>query len=224
MPSESEQQSAAEEGAQGPGSSRSAWVPVVLVWAASRAFFFVVGAIGHAFIGQANVPGGDPGPAGALSYWGHWDGRWFSQIALHGYDSFEATAFFPLYPLVVGIAAKSGLGVALVGVFVSTLATLLALYFVFELGRRWHGERAALVSIMTLAFFPTAFYLNAVYSDPLFLALTAGCFWSLYVRRDILLAGLFGCLAAATRNIGVLLLLPIAYECLRAQRLIVGGH
>jgi Mannosyltransferase (PIG-V) len=217
---EREQPSAAEEKADGSASSRPAWVTVLIVWAASRAFFFAVGAIGHAFIGQADVPGGDPGAPGTLSYWAHWDGRWFSEIAVDGYDRFAATAFFPLYPLVVRGGTELGLGVALAGVIVSTLATLAALYFIYQLALRWHGERAALVSILTIAFFPTAFYLNAVYSDPLFLALTAGCFWSLHVRRDILLAGLFGCLAAATRNIGVLLLLPIAYECLRVQRVL----
>lgn len=57
----------------------------------------------------------------------------------------------------------------------STFATLASLYFIFMLARTWYDERAALASIVTLAFFPTAFYLNAVYSDALFLALSSGC-------------------------------------------------
>lgn len=203
-------------------SNRPPWVIVLAVWAASRSFFFVVGAIGHAFVGQAQVIGDFPAPLGVFSYWAHWDGRWFAHIAANGYDTDTATAFFPLYPLTIRAGAETGLGVALAGVLVSSLAALAALYFVYELGRSWYGERAALVSILTLAFFPTAFYLNAVYSDPLFLALSAGSLWALYVRRDLMLAGLFACFAAATRNIGVLLLLPMAYEWARGPRTTTG--
>jgi len=199
-------------------SQRRIWVPVLLVWAASRVFFFVFGAIGHGAVLQAHVRGVYPEPLGALSYWAHWDGRWFSHIAVNGYDTDTATAFFPLYPFVLRVGTEVGLGVAIAGVVVSTLATLAALYFVFELGRKWYDERAALAAIMILEFFPTAFYLNAVYSDALFLALSAGCVWAIQVRRQLLLAGAFAFLAALTRNIGGLLILPLAYEWLRSRR------
>lgn len=197
---------------------RRIWVPVLAVWAVSRIFFFIFGAIGHSAVLQAKVRGVYPEPLGALSYWAHWDGRWLAHIAEHGYDTDTATAFFPLYPVVLRAGVEAGLGVAIVGVVVSTLAALAALYFVFALARTWYGDRVALASIVILAFFPTAFYLNAVYSDPLFLALTAGSFWALYVRRDLVLAGAFAFLAALTRNVGGLLVLPLAYEWLRNRR------
>ena len=38
------------------------------------------------------------------------------------------------------------------------------------------------------------------------------------MRRDLLLAGLLGALAAATRNLGVLLLIPLLYEWLRHRQ------
>jgi hypothetical protein len=195
-----------------------AWRPVLVVWAASRAFFLAVGALGHAFLKPGDVIGAYPEPLGDLSYWAHWDGRWFGHIALHGYDSVAATAFFPVYPALVRGGVQLGLGVAVAGVLVSTLATLFALYFVYALGREWYDERAALASTLSVAFFPTAFFLNAVYSDPVFLAFTAGCLWGVYVRRDLLIAGLFGYLAAGTRNLGVLLVLPLAWEWLRDRR------
>src|SRR6185295_3636820 len=150
-----------------------AWRPVLVVWAASRAFFLAVGALGHAFLKPGDVVGAYPEPLGDLSYWAHWDGRWFGHIALHGYDSVAATAFFPVYPALVRGGVELGLGVAVAGVLVSTLATLFALYFVYALGREWYDERAALASTLSVAFFPTAFFLNAVYSDPVFLAFTA---------------------------------------------------
>lgn len=209
-------------GSSGPAaptiSQRRIWVRVLAVWAISRAFFFVFGAIGHEAVRQSHVRGLYPEPLGSLSYWAHWDGRWLAHIANSGYDTDAATAFFPLYPLVLRLGVEAGFGVALIGVAISTLATLAALYFLFAIGNAWYGERAALAAIVTLAFFPTAFYLNAVYSDPLFLALTAGALWALYVRRQLLLAGAFAAFAALTRNIGGLLLLPLAYEWVRNRR------
>jgi hypothetical protein len=204
--------------AEGAAISRSAWIPVITVWAASRAFFLAVGAIGHALVPQGDVVGAYPEPIGALGYWSHWDGRWFAHIAVHGYDTVPATAFFPVYPLLVRGGIEVGLGIAVAGVVVSMLASLAAFYFVYALAREWFDDRTALAALLTLAFFPTAFFLNAVYSDPLFLALTAGAMWAVYVRRDLLVAGLFAYVAAATRNMGVLLVLPLASEWLRNRR------
>jgi hypothetical protein len=200
------------------------WVPVLAVWAVSRLFFFLFGLVGHTAVLQADVDGatpeqlGYPEALGVLSYWAHWDGRWFAHIAVSGYDTDAATAFFPLYPLVLRVGIEAGLGVAAFGVLVSTVATLASFYFIFALARTWYDERVALASIVTLAFFPTAFYLNAVYSDALFLALSSGALWALYVRRQLMVAGALACFAALTRNAGGLLILPLAYEWLRNRR------
>ncbi|QIN77815.1 hypothetical protein GBA65_03990 [Rubrobacter marinus] len=43
-----------------------------------------------------------------------------------------------------------------------------------------------------MAFFPTAFFFNALYTEALFLALSAGAVWAALVRRDLLLAGALG--------------------------------
>ena len=48
---------------------------------------------------------------------------------------------------------------------------------------------------------------------------TSGSIWALYTRRDLLLfAGLLGALAAATRNVGLLLLIPLFIEWYRNRR------
>ena len=72
--------------------------------------------------------------------------------------------------------------------------------------------RAARASTLALAFFPTAFFLNAVYTEALFLALSSGAVWAARVRGNLVLAGIFGALATATRNLGVLLLVPLFFE------------
>ncbi|MGH3144366.1 MAG: glycosyltransferase family 39 protein [Rubrobacter sp.] len=197
-----------------------AWAFVLVVFAASRLLFLGAGALAAAYLPQAE-PAGDPlGPSGTLGYWAHWDGAWYSQIATEGYGERapESTAFFPLYPMLVRFAGAFGGGPALWGVLISLLCTALALFFVYRIAEKFYDTPAARAATLALAFFPTAFFLNAVYTEALFLALTAGCVWAASVRRDLLLAGAFGALAAATRNVGVLLLIPLLFEWLRNKR------
>ncbi len=190
---------------------------VLVVFASSRLLFLGAGALAAAFLPWAE-PAGDPlGPSGFLGYWAHWDGAWYAEISTDGYGERApaSTAFFPLYPMLVGLG---NLGPAFWGVAVSLVATVFALFFVFRIAERLSGLRAARTATLCLAFFPMAFFLNAVYSEALFLALTAGSFWAAGVRRDFLLAGLLGALAAATRNLGVLLMVPLFLEWLRYRR------
>ena len=82
-----------------------------------------------------------------------------------------------------------------------------------------HGTRAARAATLALAFFPTAFFLNAAYSEALFLALSTGAVWAAIVRRNLLLPRASSALfTAATRNLGVVLILPLFFEWLRYRR------
>ena len=166
-----------------------------------------------------------------------WDAAWYEVIAHYGYrpdlGSFTAprAAFFPLYPL--GLRAFAGVGVPLVlgGVLISLLALALALYGIhrlttlelgasaraggrslFAAGAAGEGDgvgRAdvARLAVMVTAFAPMAFYLSAVYSEALYLALSVGLFYA--ARRGRFAAvGVLGALAAVTRSAGIVLLLP----------------
>ena len=194
------------------------WPFVLAVWAGSRAFFFALGAIGHAYVSQAQ-PGGSPRePSGILNYWAHWDGGWYTAIAMHGYFTPPATSFFPLYPMLIWLGTHLGGGTAFWGVAVSTLSLLAALFFCYRIAGDLFDEQGARASILALAFFPSAFFLNAVYTESLFLMLTTGSIWALRCRRNLLLAGAFAYFACATRNVGVLLVVPLAWEWFRNRR------
>jgi hypothetical protein len=196
------------------------WAFVLVVFAASRLVFMAAGALAAAYLPRAE-PAGDPlGPSGFLGYWAHWDGAWYAQIATEGYGERapESTAFFPLYPMLVRFGGGLLGGPALWGVLISLLCTTLALFFVYRVAEKLYDARAARAATLALAFFPTAFFLSAVYTEALFLMLTAGAVWAASVRRDLLLAGVFGALAAATRNVGVLLLIPLLFEWLTHRR------
>jgi hypothetical protein len=200
--------------------TREAWAFVLAVFAASRLLFLGTGAVAAAYLPHA-VPVGDVlEPPGSLNYWAHWDGAWYSEIATAGYSERAptSTAFFPLYPLLMRLGIALQGGPAWWGVLISLSATLLALFFVYRIAQNLYGSRAARAATLGLAFFPTAFFLNAVYTEALFLALTAGSVWAARVRRNLLLAGLLGALASATRNLGFLLFIPLLFEWLRDRR------
>jgi hypothetical protein len=201
---------------------RSAWPFVLAVFAFSRIFFLGVGAVATTTLPWAEPSHDAPFdlPAPPLSYWAHWDGVWYWQIAYGGYDvgRSDLTGFFPLFPMLVHLATAVGGELALWGVAISLAATLFALYFLYRITERLWDVTAARAATLSFAFFPTAFFLNAFYTEALFVAFAAGSYWAAFVKRDLLLAGILGALASATRNIGVLLLVPLGYEWIRNRR------
>ena len=154
--------------------TRRVWAFVLVVFAASRLLFMGAGAFAAAYLPQAE-PAGDPlGPSGFLGYLAHWDGAWYAQIATEGYGERapESTAFFPLYPMLVRFGSGLPGGPALWGVLISLVCTVLALFFVYRVAEKVYDARVARAATLSLAFFPTAFFLNAVYTEALFLMLT----------------------------------------------------
>jgi hypothetical protein len=197
------------------------WRFVLVVWASSRLLFFVAGLIGAHVAKQAYPVGVPREPSGLLNYWANWDGGWYSSIAVHGYEQTlwpASTNFFPIYPALIRVVTLVGVGPAIAGVAISVAASLAAFYFLYELTRDYFGERAARAAVLSLAVFPTAFYLNAVYSESVFLAAAIGSIWAARVRGSFVLAGVLGCVAAGTRNVGVFLVLPLVHEWLGQRR------
>jgi hypothetical protein len=147
-----------------------------------------------------------------------WDSVWYLAIARGGYDHEAArTAFFPLYPLVV-----RGLGVVIgsdlvAGVLVSLVAFGVALVLLYRLAELELGEEVARVTVFLIAFCPMAYFFSAVYSESLFLALSLGCIWQARTGRWAV-AGVLGALAAAERNTGVALLVPLVLLFLYGPR------
>ena len=201
---------------------------VLLVYAASRLFYLGAGALFASVVpvGRFQRITADV-PFGTMNLWSHWDGEHYVALAADGYlqpPGNASPAFFPLYPLLIrGLAGLFGgplsqPALSAWGPLVSLLALPFALYFVYRIAEDGWGERAARVAVLTLALFPTSFFFNAAYTESLFLALSAGSLWAVRVRRNLLLACLLAGLATATRNVGVFLLVPLAYEWLGNAR------
>jgi hypothetical protein len=111
----------------------------------------------------------------------------------------------------------------LAGVLLSIGAMALALYGIHRLTTlelshlslpatkglpaRAAGSEVARLAVLVTAFAPMAFFLSAVYSESLYLALSVGLFWCARQGR-FAAVGALGALAGATRSAGVVLLLP----------------
>ncbi|HYQ83776.1 MAG TPA: mannosyltransferase family protein, partial [Rubrobacter sp.] len=198
---------------------------VLAVYAASRLFYLISGSLLAYLVPTSGFQRVTLDvPPGSMNIWSHWDGEHYVRLAMGGYltpPDDVSPAFFPLYPLLMrsfaelfgGPISKEALSVW--GPVVSLLFLPLAFYFIYNIALEGWGERVARDTVLILAFFPTTFFLNAAYTESLFLALSAGSIWAARVRRDLLLACALAGLATATRNVGVFLLVPLAYEWFR---------
>jgi hypothetical protein len=144
-------------------------------------------------------------------------------------------AFFPLYPLGLKGLGFLGLPLIVAGVLISLLALMFALYGIHRLTTlelrtlakarrssvaaagvadasdtaRSEAQNAdtARLAVLLTAFAPMAFFLSAVYSEALYLALSVGLFYAAR-RGRFAQVGVLAALAGATRSTGIVLLLP----------------
>lgn len=212
--------------------SRSGWLLTpLLAFGLSRFLVFTAGLLGDTFL--VTEPGhwvADPNSQ-FLSLWAKWDSQWYIQIARDGYWfrplQQSNVAFFPLYPgLVRLLGPVLGDNLVLAGFVVSNLAFLLGLIFVYRLAEltledptrpgESTGRRGAERTVFYLAFFPTAFFFSAVYTESLFFMLSVATAYLAH-RRHWALATTTGLLAAATRNLGIALWGLVMWEWMRSH-------
>ena len=156
---------------------------------------------------------------GLLTSWNNWDGARYTQIAQFGYQNIYDTAFFPLFPLLIkgGALLLGNQGYIAVGMIISNLALLGALFVLYQIATDMLGESVGRRTILYLCIFPTAFFFFAPYNESLFLLLTASAFLALR-RQKWWLAGALGFFAALTRSAGLLLVFPYLYELWIARK------
>jgi hypothetical protein len=141
--------------------------------------------------------------------WARWDSVFFVRIAEHGYDHTSA-AFYPLYPALVALLGRVFFGhYVLAGVVISLAAALGAFALLHRLAVERLGADGAFRTVVYLAIFPTALFLQAVYSESLFLLLVLAAF-ATAERGRFAAAGLLTGLAILTRAAGVALLPALA--------------
>jgi hypothetical protein len=198
---------------------------VLAVYAASRLFYLISGSLLAYLVPTSSFQRVTLDvPSGSMNIWSHWDGEHYVTLAMGGYlhpPDNVSPAFFPMYPLLLrsfaelfgGPISKEALSVW--APLISLLFLPFALYFIYHIALEVRDESVARGTVLILAFFPTTFFLNAAYTESLFLALSAGSVWAMRVRKDLLLACVLAGFAAATRNVGIFLVVPLMYEWIK---------
>ena len=164
-----------------------------------------------------------------LDVWSVWDSGWYLDIAQYGYNAHYHSllpkltetgqlnyAFFPLYPMMLrGLGWLIG-DYPLAGIILSNVFLLVACVFLYKLVCLSDGPKAGVRAAKHLLLFPVGFILSGVFTESTFLALAIMTFY--FARRDWwVAAGITGFFLALTRNVGVILVAPLAYEYLQAR-------
>lgn len=159
-------------------------------------------------------------PGGIMSVLTQWDGDlWYLSIARRGYDFTQGGLapfpFFPLYPMLVKLVSLVFRDMRVASLLTSHVCLLVAGLLLHVLVRMdYKDPRVSRVAVMFLMFSPVSFFFSSAYTESTFLMLALGSF--LAARNGKwLIACLLGMCLSATRNVGVLITLPLVIEYVR---------
>lgn len=145
-----------------------------------------------------------------LGVWERFDTLWYLHIAQYGYDRSEATVFYPLYPLAVRAVSWVIHPPLLAALLISTAASFFYFWGIQSLVELDSSRKTAIASVYFAGLWPAAFMLFAGYAESMVGALSV---WALYFARTGRwpLAGFLGLLAGATKAVGGLVAVPLAF-------------
>jgi hypothetical protein len=137
-------------------------------------------------------------------FWFQWDSLWYIAIGQHGYvklpgvNGLQATAFFPLVPMIINVVGKWGAVVLVQGAFVGTLY-LMKLFF----KRKGLSETQGNLALWLFALNPASVYYTTLYAELWTVMLTLLSL-QCAVSERWKSASLFGALASLSQGVGVL--------------------
>lgn len=148
-----------------------------------------------------------------LLSWIRWDSPHYIDIARNGYQSFGESAlwivFYPFYPFLIKLANVVFNSFDFSAIFISVFFSFIASIALYELTLLDFQKRVAMLAVWFMNIFPTAYFLQAGYTESLFLA-TSICSIYAYRKNSYLLSGISGLFATATKTFG-LFLLPLMF-------------
>lgn len=157
--------------------------------------------------------------------WARWDGRWYVEIAEHGYrydpNAQSSVAFFPLYPALMRLVTlpfgTDHTAFVVAGLVISNAALLGALYVLGRFARTEIGATAAERIPILFLVFPATVFLSAAYPESLMLLLGASAFLSAREKRWWR-AGIFAALGTLTKPFGIAVTIALLIEAARQGR------
>jgi len=144
-----------------------------------------------------------------------WDSPHYIDIAKNWYvnegEQRFLIVFFPLYPVLIRLTTLSLEYINLSALIVSNVSSIFAAVYLFKLAKLEFNDTVAEKAVLYLSIFPTAYFLSAIYTEGLFLALVIASVYYARVEKWFL-AGFLSLFAALTRTAGLLLLPTLVVE------------
>jgi hypothetical protein len=168
-------------------------------------------------------PWPQPAAPPELAIFSRWDSQWYLRIAAHGYapvpGHFSPYVYFPLLPGLLHLVPS---GARLWGgEILVAAAAVAALWLLARETEDLLGGGAGMAAAAALIAYPLSFLLSAPYTEAPFLLLSAGALRCGRVGRWYG-AALLAAAAALTRNLGVLLVVPLGVWAV--ERAVSGGR
>ncbi len=159
-------------------------------------------------------------PGGLLSVLTQWDGElWYIQIARHGYyirsGEHLPHNFWPFYPILIKLTSIIFRDLRVAAVVISHVCLLLGGLCLNALIRLdYKDPRVSRAALMLFMFSPVSFFFSNAYTESTFFLL-ATCAFLAARKRNWLVASLCGMCLSATRQVGILIALPLFLEFVR---------
>ena len=137
-----------------------------------------------------------------FSRWVRWDGPHYIEIAENGYQTQGEPAlfivFYPFYPLLIRILSFITAEFQMGAILISTFFSIVAAIILYELILLDFNKKTALLAVWFLNIFPVSYFLQASYTESLFLSLSLLCLY-FYRTGMFVSAGVAGALSTMTR-------------------------
>lgn len=148
-----------------------------------------------------------------------WDGAHYLKISMEGYRAGEAScAFYPLWPFFIRTyACLFGGDPFWSGLILANALSILAIVFLYKITALLESEQIAQSAVILCLAFPGAIFLSLIYTEPLFFTLSTAVFFLLLQRR-FWTAAMLALFLPLTRPVGILIVVPLAWECIRYSR------
>lgn len=148
-----------------------------------------------------------------LYYWVQWDGPHYIDLANNWYQTSGEQSlwivFYPLYPILIKIFNLLINDFSSTIILVSIIFSFTASIFLYELVLLDFSKKVAILSVWFLNIFPTAYYLQASYTESVYLTFSLACIF--FLRRSYLLNSIIAGILATMTRINGILLLPLLF-------------
>lgn len=137
-----------------------------------------------------------------------WDAQHYLYLSENGYKKNQASnSFYPLYPFVIRVLNYAVNNSFISGLILSSIFSFLGLVFLYLFVRKIYDKNVAFLSLALYLLFPTAFYLNLIYTEALFFFLSILFFYFLY-QKKYFFASIFAFLLPLSRSFGIFVFVP----------------